>query len=139
MSRQNITLLTLTVIAAGVVGAHRAVGYGGAQASAQGQKVMGVSQCPAVAGEAVGLVSSGTAVVESGAAFDVGQSLIVDSQGRAIPSIGALALAAGAVAVTSSAANGAILHGGEMPEYVFADALQAASKAGEFVEILLRR
>ncbi|MBF0186017.1 MAG: DUF2190 family protein [Magnetococcales bacterium] len=138
MSQQSISLLVLTVIAAGDVSEYRAVGFNGAQATVQGQKVQGVSQCRANSGEAVGVVTHGTAVIESGAAFNVGQSLIVDSQGRAIPA-NPLTVAPGAVAVTSTAANGAILHGGDGPEYLFADALQAAVRAGEFVEVLLRR
>ncbi|MBF0098565.1 MAG: DUF2190 family protein [Magnetococcales bacterium] len=139
MSQQNISLLILTVIANGSVSENRAVAFNGSQASIAGQKVMGASVSRAATGEALAVVTSGTAIMESGAAITVGQSLMSDSQGRAVPVSGTLTVASGAVAVTSSAANGAILQGAELPEYLFADALQAASGAGELIEVLLRR
>ena len=61
------------------------------------------------------------------------------SSRRAIASTGALGVAAGATAVMASAANGAVLTGADMPEYVFADALEASGAAGNLVEVLLRR
>lgn len=147
MSKQNISLLTLSLVAAGAVAAFRAVGHDGAQATVQGQKVAGVARTEAADGETLAVDAKGTAVVESGAAIAVGDSLIVDNQGRAIPA-SALAVAnptvdAGAVAVTSSAANGAIvtqgaISGADLPDYVFADALQVASGAGKFIEVLMR-
>ncbi|MBF0402255.1 MAG: DUF2190 family protein [Magnetococcales bacterium] len=139
MSQQNISILTLTLIASGTVNPYRAIGFDGAQAAVQGQKTMGTSLSQANNSEAMAVVTHGTAIVESGAAILMGDSLITDNQGRAIPASGALALAAGAVAVTSSAANGALLEGADLPEYVFADALQAAAGVGEFIEVLLRR
>lgn len=139
MSQQNISVLTLTMIASGAVTENRALGFDGAQADTQGQKVMGTAMTSALNGEALGVVTHGTAIIESGAAVAVGDSIMSDAQGRAIPATGTLALAAGVVAVTSSAANGAILEGGDLPEYLFADALQPAVGAGEFIEILLRR
>ncbi|MBF0180719.1 MAG: DUF2190 family protein [Magnetococcales bacterium] len=139
MSQQSISVLTLTVVATGAIAAGRAVGFNGATVSTQGQKPMGIAMTAATAGAALAVVTHGTAVVESGAAITLGAALIADNQGRSIPSSGALQVAAGATAVTSSAANGAILAGGDPPEYVIGDALQAASGAGEFIEILLRR
>ena len=140
MSKQALSLMNHSIPAAPVaVAAYRAVGFDGAQASVQGQKVMGVANRPAAIGDGYDATVVGTAVIEAGAAFAVGASLIVDNQGRAIASSGALAIAAGAVAVTSTAANGAILTGGDSPEFVFADALQAAANVGDLVEILLRR
>lgn len=139
MSQQNISILTLTMIANGAVAVNRAVGFDGARATVQGQKVMGSSLSQASNGEAMAVVTHGSAIVETGAAILLGQSLIVDNQGRAIPASGALSLAVGAVGVTSTAANGAILEGAELPEYIFADAMQAASGAGELIEVLLRR
>ena len=41
--------------------------------------------------------------------------------------------------MTSSAANGAILAGGDPPQFVFADAMEAAADAGKMIEVLLRR
>lgn len=138
MSKQSITTLALAVVASGAVTAYRAVGFDGAQATTQGQKIMGIAHTDAAAGDPLTVNTDGTVVVESGAAIAVGDSLIVDAQGRAIPTTGNLGVAAGATQVTSTAANGEILEGGDLPEYVFADALEAASAAGEFIEVLMR-
>lgn len=134
---QSITTLALTKVAIGAVTACRAVGFDGAQATVQGQKVLGVAHTDAADGSELTINTRGTAMIEAGAAIAVGESLIVDAQGRAIPTTGNLAVAAGATAVTSTAANGEILTGGDLPEFVFADALEAAA-AGEFIEVLLR-
>jgi len=135
---QSITTLSLTRPASGAITARRAVGFDGAQATVQGQKIMGIAHTDAADGEDLTLDVRGTAVIEAGAAINIGDSLIVDAQGRAIPTTGNLAVAAGATAVSSTAANGEILTGGDLPEYVFADALEAATAAGEFIEVLLR-
>ena len=139
MSQQNIAILSLTLIASGAVVEHRAIRFDGTQASVAGQKVMGISMSRAADGEALAVVTHGTAIIETGAAITLGSSLVVDSQGRAVSTTTPLSVASGAVAVTSSAANGAILEGADLPEFVFADALQAASGAGEWIEVLLRR
>lgn len=139
MSQQARSLMSLSLLAALAVTECRAVDYAGAQATVQGQKVMGVANRGALAGDGYDATVMGTAVVEAGAAFAVGASLIVDAQGRAIASTGKLGIAAGGVAVTSTAANGQILTGGDPAEWVFADALQAAAGAGDKVEVLLRR
>ncbi|MBF0192273.1 MAG: DUF2190 family protein [Magnetococcales bacterium] len=139
MMPPSIHVLTLTIMAAATILPARAVGFDGVQIAAQGGKPMGIAMASAKAGEALAVVTHGTAVAESGAAITLGAALIVDSQGRLIPTTGGLHVASGATAVTSSAANGAILAGGDAPEFVVADALQAASGAGEFIEVLLRR
>jgi hypothetical protein len=139
MSQQSMSILTLTMIANGAVTENRLVGFNGAQATVAGQKVMGSSMTKAANGEALGVVTHGTAIVETGVAITVGAALVCDSQGRAVPASGTLGVLSGAVAVTSSAANGAILQGSDLPEFVFADALQAASGSGELIEVLLRR
>ena len=138
MPNSSITTLSLTTRAAGAVTARRAVGFDGAQATVQGQKILGIAHTDAADGDSLALDVRGTAVVEAGAAINVGDSLIVDAQGRAIPTTGNLAVAAGATAVTSTAANGEILTGGDLPEFIFADALESAAAAGEFIEVLLR-
>ncbi|EKE78436.1 capsid cement protein [Oceanibaculum indicum] len=138
MSKQSFPLQSLTLTADGAVAVHRGVGYDGAQATVQGQKIIGVSRYAAATGEAFAADTAGTTVIETGDEIAVGDSLIVDSSGRAIPVSGEIAIGAGATQVTSSAANGAILTGGDLPEFVFADALQAASGAGEFIEVKLR-
>lgn len=138
MSQQNISVLTLTLIASGAVTANRAIGFDGAQATVQAAKIMGASVTDAVSGSAVAVITHGSAIMESGAVIAVGDSLVTDAQGRVIPA-NSLALESGAVAVTSSGANGAILEGGDLPEFVFADAMAAASAAGIMIEVLLRR
>lgn len=135
---QAVSLLDLTLTASGAVAARRAVTFAGAQASVQGAKVIGVAAYGAASAVPFVATVRGTAIVESGAAIAIGDSLIVDSQGRAIPTTGALGVAAGATPVTSTAANGGVLTGGDMPEHVFGDALQAAADVGEFIEVLLR-
>jgi hypothetical protein len=139
MSQQNISIFKLPIKAASVFSAFRAIGYDGNQATVQGQKVMGSSPVAAAIGDEVTLDVIGTAILETGGVFSAGDALIVDNQGRAIKSTGEIGVAAGAVAMTSTAANGAVLTGGEMPEFVFADALEASTAAGQFVEVLLRR
>ncbi|MBF0358945.1 MAG: DUF2190 family protein [Magnetococcales bacterium] len=138
MSQQNISVLTLTLIASGAVTANRGIGFDGAQATSQGQKVMGSAVTDSNSGSAVAVITNGTAIMESGAAISIGDSLIVDSQGRIIPA-STLAVASGATPVTGSAANGAILEGSDLPEFIIADAMQAASAAGKMIEVLLRR
>jgi len=135
---QSISTLALTTAANGAVTARRAVGFDGAQATVQGQKILGIAHTDAADGELLALDAKGTAIVEAGAAINIGDSLIIDAQGRAIPTTGNLAVAAGATAVSSTAANGEILTGGDLPEYVFGDALEAAAGAGEFIEVVLR-
>ncbi|MBF0627866.1 MAG: DUF2190 family protein [Magnetococcales bacterium] len=139
MSQQSISILTLTVMASATIPACRAVGFDGAVIATTGGKPMGIAMTAATTGSALAVVTHGTAVVETGAAIALGAPLIADTQGRAIPATSLLQVAAGATPVTSSAANGTILAGGDSPEFVFGDALQPASGAGEFIEILLRR
>ena len=139
MSQQSISVLTLTVTADGAITNFRAVGFDGAQATVQGQKVMGVAIADAANEDDLAIVTCGTTSVEVGAIIAQGDSLIVDTSGRAIPATGALGVASGGMTVASTAANGAILEGADLPEFIFADAMEAASAVGEFIEILLRR
>ncbi|MEX0617537.1 MAG: capsid cement protein [Pseudohongiellaceae bacterium] len=136
---QRITLLALTFTASGLVSRHRAIGFDGAQATVQGQRVAGVAHFDAADGDDLTVGCAGTEIIETGAAIAITDTLIIDAEGRAIPSSGELSVDAGGTAVTSTAADGAILSGGDMPEYVFADPLETADGAGEFIEVLLRR
>lgn len=131
-------LLGLSVVASGPVTAGRAVGFDGAQIAAVGAKPLGVAVTRAAAGEACRVVAIGTAIVEAGAAVAVGDSLICDAQGRAIPTITALGISPGATPVTSSAALGPLV-GTELPDYVFGDAMTAAAASGDKIKIILRR
>ncbi len=139
MGQQQITTLSLTLIAIGLITEHRAIGFDGAQATVQGQKVQGFARWSAAAGEDLTVDVAGTVIAEAGAPISVGDSVMVDAQGRVVPVTGVLSVAAGATAVTSTAANGAILTGADLPEYVVGDALEAAAAAGQLIEILLRR
>jgi len=140
MSQQARSIFSISFpVAPGVVTVFRGVDYAGAQATVQGQKIAGIANRGAASGAGYEATKLGSAIVEAGAAFAVGASLIMDAQGRAIASTGALNVKAGATAMTSTAANGAgVLGGGDPPEYVFADALQAAAQAGDLVEVMMR-
>lgn len=138
MSQQARSLFNLSLVATAVaVLAYRGVDYAGAQATVQGQKIAGVSNRPAAIGGSYEATAIGTAVCEAGAAIAVGDDLIVDNTGRAITAA-ALVVGAGAVAMTSTAANGAVLTGGTLPSYVFGVAMEAAGGAGEFIEVKMR-
>lgn len=138
MAAQANGIFPLTFKAPLPVLPRRCVGFGGGMVSTPGAKVAGVSEHGADAGAYYVAQCVGTAVVEAGAAIAVGDSLIADAQGRAVPSSGALAMDDGATPVTSSTASGPLV-GADLPEFVFADALEAAPAAGAFVEVLLRR
>lgn len=129
---------TLPVTASGAVVANRCIGFNGAQATVAGQKVLGVSATKAADGEVFTAHVLHTAYVVAGGEVAVGASLTTDNQGRAVTAP-ALAVAAGATAVTSAAANGATaLTGGDPPVFIFADALEAATAAGKLIAIKLR-
>lgn len=136
---QSIDLLSLRAVSTGAIARARGVTFGGAQAGANG-KILGIANHAATAaGQDVTVTVSGTAVVEAGAAIAIGASLAMDATGRAVTAA-ALTIAVGGVAVTSAAANGAgTMAGGDPPVWVFGDALQAATAAGQFIEVLLRR
>jgi len=136
---QSRSILTLSAVSTGAIARGRAVTYAGGQVSAAGAKALGIARTAATAaGQDVQVSVIGTAVAEAGAAIAVGDSLVADAQGRLIPAQ-PLRVAAGATAVTSTAANGAILTGSDTPQVVVADALEAAGAAGAFVEVLLRQ
>ncbi len=138
MAQQSAPVLDLTFRASGAVAARRCVTFAGAQATAAGSKIAGVARTIAANGEAFAVAVVGTVVVEAGAEIAVGDGLVTDAQGRAVPA-SPLTVAAGATAMTSSAANGAVLAGGDPPQFVFADAMEAATGAGKMIEVLLRR
>lgn len=106
----NIAILTLTVAASGTVGACRFVTPGGAQAGADAN-TLGVCRVAAVVGDKIPVDVLGTAVVEAGAAIAAGATLKSDASGRAV----------------TWATSGAKV----------ALALEAASGAGAFIEVLL--
>jgi len=110
MSRQAIPILTLTVTLAGTVAAHRFVTPAGAQAGADAN-TLGVSRTAGVSGDKIPVDVLGTAIVETGAAITAGATLETDASGRAVT----FAISGGKVAI----------------------ALEDASAAGQFIEVLL--
>jgi hypothetical protein len=110
MSAQSFPCLTLTVTASGTIAANRFVTPAGAQAGADAN-TLGVGRTAAVSTDKIAVDVLGTAVVEAGAAVAANATVKTDSTGRAI------------TWVTSGAKVGL--------------ALQAASAAGEFIEVLL--
>jgi hypothetical protein len=136
----------------------RGVDFNGVQITVAGAKCAGIAKRSAAIGQPFEAVTLGTAICEAGAAITVGQPLAMDASGRVVPAssltaaapgLGTLAIAAGGVAVTSAAANGTsdltgaltagALSGGVLPQWVMGDALEAATGAGAFIEVLLSR
>lgn len=112
MSSGNISLLTLTVAAAGALAACRFVTQAGAYPAA-GTEAFGVSRTSAAAaGDLVPVDVLGTAIVETGAAVTLDASLQVDATGRVVP----------------------LTVGSKSP---VARAMDAAAGAGAFIEVLL--
>lgn len=110
MSRQAIPLLTLTLALTGTVAAARFVTPAGAQAGADAN-TFGVARTDGVSGDKIPVDVLGTAVVEAGAAIAAGATLKTDASGRAVT----WATSGGKVGI----------------------ALQAATAAGQFIEVLL--
>lgn len=157
MSQTRISILDLSTVASTAVAAYRGVGFNGEQIAVANAKILGIAKHAAAIGEPLEVGVMGTMTVESGAAFAKGAALVMDATGRVVaasalaaaaPGIGTLQVAAGAVAVTSTAANGAILtgapaapvlSGGDLPQFVVGHALEAATAAGQYIEVLLSR
>lgn len=113
MSQPSISLLALTVVAAGAVAAGRFVNQGGAYPAAGGLPFGVARTSAAAAGDLLPVDVHGTAVVEAGGAITVDAALMVDATGRVVA------------------------HDGDGDKHAVARALQAASGAGEFIEVLL--
>jgi hypothetical protein len=109
MSRQAIPILSLTVLAAAALTAHRFVTGAGAVCGAGG-KALGLLHNDAASGDAVAATVVGTAIMESGAAIAKDAEIQSDALGRGI-----------------TATTGPVL----------ARALEAASGAGELIEVLV--
>lgn len=128
----------MTVAASGALTDSRAVGFDGAQITTAGAAMFGIARGSFSDGEDARIVTSGAPTAESGGAFNVGDPLTTDANGRLVAA-SALAVEAGGTTVTSTAANGEILVGGETPEVVVAYALEAATGAGEFPRVFINR
>ena len=110
MSNQFVSLLALSATLAGTVAANRFVTPGYVQAGADAN-TLGVARSGGVAADKVTVDVLGTVVVEAGAAVAAGATVKSDASGRAI------------TWVTSGARVGL--------------ALEAATAAGQFIEVLL--
>lgn len=110
MSTSSFAILTLTMTAPSAVLASRFVTPLGAQAGADAN-TMGAATAPAAIGEKFPVDVRGTTTVEAGAVVAVGATVKSDASGRAI------------TWVTSGAKVGI--------------ALEAATAAGQFIEVLL--
>lgn len=110
MSAQAFPILTLTRIASAAIVANRFVTPANAVCGA-GENSLGVARTAAASGDAFPVDAEGTAIVETGAAVTANVALKTDSTGRAIDW------------ATSGAKVGI--------------ALQAATAAGQFIEVRL--
>lgn len=111
MSRQCISLLTLTLGLTGTVVAQRFVTGAGAQTGAAGN-ALGVARTAGVSGENIPVDVIGTAIVETGAAIAANALVESDASGRAVTKAAGVTL-------------GRLAPG------------QSAAAAGQFVEVLL--
>lgn len=108
----NISLLTLTVVAAGALAASRFVTQAGAYPAA-GAAAHGVTRTSAAgAGDLVPVDVLGTAIVETGDAVTKDAALMVDGTGRVVP----------------------LTVGSKFPVCC---AMESAGAAGAFIEVLL--
>lgn len=110
MSQQFTPVLTVSLVATGALTANRFVTFAGALAGADAN-ALGVTRLSAAIGERVPIDVIGTATVEAGAAVTAFASVKSDATGRAI------------AWVTSGCRLGI--------------ALEAATAAGQFIEVLL--
>ena len=73
-----------TVTAEGDISANRFVTYANVQAATLGEKVLGVARYDAVTGDDLAVTTHGVAAAESGGAFNRGDDVTTDAQGRVI-------------------------------------------------------
>ncbi len=106
---QSTPILTLPIVAAGVIAAARFATPAGAQAGA-GANTLGVNRFALAAGERGAVDALGTAVVEAGAAVSVNATIQSNASGQAI--------------TWASGAKVAV-------------ALSAATAAGQMIEVML--
>lgn len=103
-----------TINASGTITANRFVTPADAQATVQGEQVLGVARTDGATGDDVAVTALGVASVEAGAAITKGDPIITDAQGRAI----------------SQTVD---------TEYKAGSALNDVSAAGGFVQVLFGR
>lgn len=103
-----------------------------------GLLALGVSMTDGSNGKDGSLVAKGIVVVTAGGNLAYGDRVVSDANGKAVAA-SALAIAAGATPVTSTAANGsAIFTGGYPPQFVIGICVSnQASVSGDDVEVLM--
>lgn len=106
-SSGNISILTLTVIAAAALAANRFVEQDGTYPTAGGS-AFGVTRVDAVTGDPVPVDVLGTTIVECGAAVAKDVALMVDANGKVVPLAGS-AKQAVARSMEAGAADGALI------------------------------
>lgn len=102
--RQAISLLALSVTAAGAIAACRFVAPGGAQAG-DGVNTLGVARSAAASDEVFPVDVLGTAIVESGGALTADGLLQSDAAGRAVDKTTGVAVARLAPGESATAAG----------------------------------
>lgn len=120
---------TITLIPNGVINPNRFVDLGGSQAEL-GEAARGITHDGASAGEkAVPVIVLGTAVIEAGAAFDAGVNLSSDAQGRAILTTEASDYTINAISVEAATAAGDFVEVIVVPPIARATMIRAAAQA----------
>ena len=112
MSKANISILTLSVIATGAVLGSRFITTAGAYPAA-GALPLGVNTADATIGSPTAVDTLGTALVQAGAAISVDAKIMVGTDGKAIT------------------------HDNDGDKHAVGRALSAAAADGDVIEILL--
>jgi len=107
------TLLTVARDASTQVKALQCVAFDGTPATTPGQKVLGIAHYDAETAERFAVDCKGAMEAESGGVFSIGDALTVDATSRLVKST-------------------------QATDFIFADALEASSAAGETPEVLAR-
>jgi len=103
-SSGNISLLTLTVVAAATIAANRFIERDGTYPAAGGN-ALGVTRFEGVSGDLLAVDVLGTTIVECGAPVTVDAALMVDAAGKVVPLAGLSKQAVGR-ALEAGAADG---------------------------------
>lgn len=112
MSKANISLMTLTVIATAALVANRFVTTAGAPCAA-GALPLGVARSDGAIGDPVPVDTLGTAVVEAGGIIAADATIMVTTDGKALT------------------------HDADGDKHAVGRALDAAAAAGDLIEVLL--
>lgn len=112
MSKANISLMTLTVIATAAVVANRCITLAGAYPAAAGL-ALGVTRSNGAIGDALPVDVHGTAIIEAGAAITADATLMVGADGKVIT------------------------HDNDGDKHTVGRALEAAAGDGSLLEVLL--